>query len=375
MSIIRVNHTDNYTVMSNYHLRDKNLSLKAKGLLSQMLSLPPTWDFTVAGLVAINQEKNSAITSTLKELREQEYLIVTKKMPNETKSGRIEYIYDIYEQPQKKQIKEKQCIENQGVEVQYIENQVQLNKEYKNKEYKNTEYKNKDIYIGEKPASRFLPPTTVENYCLEPAPVIQLRTEWEDENFTTDVDEESDEDMQMDNNSFAKKEYAPNIELTEAEYKSFVGLYGQECADYCIRELSLWRSAKGYIRQAGSNDYAALQRWPLDSWKKRETAGAAGYGQRAYKQQFGTTQATEQPTTKPNDLKPRTQKPLYALEVWGEKTPVENMQAKYPMSGMLGFEDNERRKFYGAEVKRYLAEKRAAQASKHAKTQLPAAGE
>ena len=152
MAVIRVNKTDNYTVMSNYHLRDVNLTLKAKGLLSQMLSLPPTWDYTIAGLVAINREKESAITSALKELKANGYLVVTKMMPNETKSGRIEYIYDIFEQPNhsiiqqsgKKQGIEKQGVENQGLENQDIENRGQINTEKANKEELNTDKKIKD---------------------------------------------------------------------------------------------------------------------------------------------------------------------------------------------------------------------------------------
>ena len=141
MAVIRVNKTDNYTVMSNYHLRDMNLTLKAKGLLSQMLSLPPSWDYTIAGLVAINKEKESAINSTLKELKANGYLQVTKLMPNQTESGRIEYIYDIYEQPRDKQAKEKQGIENQGVELQGLENQGQIKKEKIKTEKQNTDNK------------------------------------------------------------------------------------------------------------------------------------------------------------------------------------------------------------------------------------------
>ena len=56
MAVMRVERTDNYTVMANYHLRDKRLSLKAKGLLSVMLSLPPEWDFTLTGLAYISKE-------------------------------------------------------------------------------------------------------------------------------------------------------------------------------------------------------------------------------------------------------------------------------------------------------------------------------
>ena len=138
MSVIRVNHTEDYTVMSNYHLRDKGLSLKAKGLLCQMLSLPPEWDYTVAGLVAINSEKESAIESALKELKVRGYLIVTKLMPNQTASGRIEYEYDVYELPQtqlEKQGVEKQGVENLPVEVQGVENHPQLNIDILNTDY------------------------------------------------------------------------------------------------------------------------------------------------------------------------------------------------------------------------------------------------
>ena len=89
MAIIRVNKNKNYTIMSNYHLKEKNMSLKAKGLLSQMLSLPDNWDYTIAGLSAINKEKEGVIKTTLDELKHFKYLIVTKKMPNETSTGRI----------------------------------------------------------------------------------------------------------------------------------------------------------------------------------------------------------------------------------------------------------------------------------------------
>ena len=112
MSVIRVNKTKNDTVMSNEHLKDKRLSLKAKGLLSVMLSLPDTWDYSISGLVAICKEGETSVKSTLNELKSCGYLVVTKKMPNETESGRIEYVYDIFEHAQTG----KQPVEKQGVE-------------------------------------------------------------------------------------------------------------------------------------------------------------------------------------------------------------------------------------------------------------------
>lgn len=118
----RVNKTKNYTVMSKTHLREKNMTLRAKGLLSVMLSLPENWDYSIAGLAAINAESENIIKQSLDELKRFGYLVVTKLTPKQTESGRYEYIYDIYEQPQKKQGIEKQGIEKQGVEFQGLEN-------------------------------------------------------------------------------------------------------------------------------------------------------------------------------------------------------------------------------------------------------------
>ncbi len=132
MAVIRINKTADYTVMSNAHFKEKEMSLKAKGLLSLMLSLPDSWDYSIAGLVAICKENETAVKSTLNELKKFGYLVVTKKMPNETDSGRYEYEYNIYEQPQVKQPEETQDIEKQGIEnlpleTLPLENQGQLN--------------------------------------------------------------------------------------------------------------------------------------------------------------------------------------------------------------------------------------------------------
>lgn len=75
------------------------MSLKAKGLLSQMLSLPDDWDYTIKGLVSINKESEAAISSALDELKKNGYLVINKIMPKDTASGRIEYVYDIFEVP------------------------------------------------------------------------------------------------------------------------------------------------------------------------------------------------------------------------------------------------------------------------------------
>ena len=96
MATFRIEKNKNYTVMSNYHLRDKDLSLKAKGLLSFMLSLPEEWDYSIPGLVACLKENKKAVTTTLDELKEYGYLKVNK-VRNE--KGLFEYEYLIFEQP------------------------------------------------------------------------------------------------------------------------------------------------------------------------------------------------------------------------------------------------------------------------------------
>jgi hypothetical protein len=138
MTVIKINKTKDYTVMSNYHFKEKEMSLKAKGLLSLMLSLPPNWDYSIAGLVAICKENETSIKTALDELKEFGYLQVIKKLPNETKTGRIEYEYIVYEQ---KQESKKQDLENLGVEIQGVENPIQYNNKQLNIKIENTNIK------------------------------------------------------------------------------------------------------------------------------------------------------------------------------------------------------------------------------------------
>jgi len=134
--IIRVEKTKNYTVMSNYHLREKNMSLKAKGLLSWMLSNNDDWDYSIAGIVKNCKENETAITSTLQELIQFGYLERHKLMPESfvDENGnrvivrdRIEYEYVVHEQP----------IQNQEVENLGVENPVQRNTNRRNTKKEN----------------------------------------------------------------------------------------------------------------------------------------------------------------------------------------------------------------------------------------------
>lgn len=94
MAKFTIEKTKDYTVMSNYHLRDKNLSYKAKGLLSFMLSLPEDWDYSLAGLCSISKESRDGIRLILKELQEQHYVEIEKVRGD---NRYFEYNYLIYE--------------------------------------------------------------------------------------------------------------------------------------------------------------------------------------------------------------------------------------------------------------------------------------
>ena len=98
MAVFRVEKNANYTTMSNYHLRDKQLSLKAKGLLSFCLSLPDSWDYSIMGLAAVCKEGRDCIMSTLQELEELGYLRRERLRNADGTMAGTEYV--IYELPQ-----------------------------------------------------------------------------------------------------------------------------------------------------------------------------------------------------------------------------------------------------------------------------------
>lgn len=98
MAVYRVEHTRDYTVMCNYHLKDRTLSLKAKGLLSMMLSMPEEWNYSTRGLAAICKEGVEAISNALKELEKFGYIVRRQLRGTNGRITDTEYI--IFEKPQ-----------------------------------------------------------------------------------------------------------------------------------------------------------------------------------------------------------------------------------------------------------------------------------
>lgn len=98
MAVFRVEKNSGYTVMSNHHLRNRALSLKAKGLLSQMLSLPEDWDYTLQGLARINRESIDAIRQAIRELEQADYIQRSRERDEKGRLRGADYV--IFELPQ-----------------------------------------------------------------------------------------------------------------------------------------------------------------------------------------------------------------------------------------------------------------------------------
>ena len=137
MAVFRVERNKGYTVMSNHHLRNKELSLKAKGLLSQMLSLPEDWDYTLKGLSLINREKIDAIREAIKELERAGYIVRSRERDEKGRLRGADYV--IFEQPQPP-TPDLPTLENPT-----LDNPTQLNKDIQRTDLPKKEKSNTDL--------------------------------------------------------------------------------------------------------------------------------------------------------------------------------------------------------------------------------------
>ena len=138
MAVFRIERNRDYTVMSNHHLRDTELSLKSKGLLSMMLSLPEEWNYTTRGLAAICKEGADCIGSALRELEQAGYIVRSRLRDSKGKIVDVEYI--IYETPHKPRPQsappepERPDTENPDMDTPCPEMTAQLNKDKEKKD-------------------------------------------------------------------------------------------------------------------------------------------------------------------------------------------------------------------------------------------------
>ena len=147
MAVFRVERNRGYTVMSNHHLRNRGLTLKAKGLLSQMLSLPDNWDYTLAGLSCINREKIDAIREAVRELEKAGYIVRSRERDKKGRLRGADYI--IYEQPQPPVLDlptlENPTLDNPTLENPTLDYPTQLNKDISRTDLSKKEKSNTDI--------------------------------------------------------------------------------------------------------------------------------------------------------------------------------------------------------------------------------------
>ncbi len=169
MAVFRVEKNRGYTVMSNHHLRNKDLSLKAKGLLSQMLSLPENWDYTLKGLSLINRESIDAIRTAVWELEKAGY--ITRQQNRDGKGKMTDMVYTIYEQPQPRPEAAEE--EQPGSENPVLENPTSDNPTSENPVSGNPMQLNKDISSKEK--------SITDVSITDPIPILSRPSPLEDE--------------------------------------------------------------------------------------------------------------------------------------------------------------------------------------------------
>lgn len=267
-SVCRVIKNSNYTTMSNYHLRSKNLSLKAIGLLSKVFSLPDDWDYSISGLVAICKENETAVKSTLNELKEWGYLIVTKAKSSET--GRFIYSYDFYEYSEKDTVVFKKPA--------VIKPEISSDKSPDNP----------DIYFPdiESPGVENLP---LENPPLENPPVdnpdmeipsVENQGQLNTNKLNTDKSNKenkiktntapydfSDEKISSaDRKKETRKLYAEDVKLSEREYQALCDNYSIPFADKCIEILNNYKLSSG---KKYKSDYHAILSWVVGRTKQQ----------------------------------------------------------------------------------------------------------
>ena len=175
MAVFRVERNKGYTVMSNHHLRNKELSLKAKGLLSQMLSLPEDWDYTLKGLSLINREKIDAIREAIKELERAGYIVRSRERDEKGRLRGADYV--IFEQPQpptpdlptlENPTLDNPMQEKPTLEKPTLENPTQLNKDIQRTDLPKKEKSNTDLSSTHSIPFHSLNPSPLEDAAQPP---------------------------------------------------------------------------------------------------------------------------------------------------------------------------------------------------------------
>lgn len=236
IAVIRVIKNRNYTVMSNTHLKDKRLSLKAIGLLSVVLSLPDDWHYTVNGLVGIVKDGERAVNGALSELKENGYLRIEKLYPNKDGRSKIEYQYIFSETPQDLQnVPLEQDIQNVGLHN-----------------------------VG------------LQDVCLQNVGTYKYTNKTNTDNKNT-------------NNKVSKHKYGEysHVLLTDKEHTHLLDLYGDSLDEHIkILDEYIETSGKKY-----KNHSLVIQKWVHDEWMKRNKSNPVKLDSKFYVQESNQSYA------------------------------------------------------------------------------------
>lgn len=240
MEILRRKKQDNYTVISNEIVKNKDISLKTKGLYLTIMSLPDGWDFSIKGMKAILKENETAIYTAIKELIKYGYCVRNYLYTDGKRSG-VEYIF--YESQNDGLLNGKNLnLENLNLEKLNFENQAQLST-YSNKELKDTN-KELNIYIGGD-----------EN-------LDSLETEKEEKEKKVAPKKEKEPLVEFE------LEYN-NIKISEKEYGKLVMDYGEERTIKAVQYLSSYKIERKYSTES---DYLTIRRWVFKAIEDRNEA-------------------------------------------------------------------------------------------------------
>ena len=227
--IFRVKKNHNYTCMSNHHLRDKDLSLKAKGLLSFMLSLPDDWDYSEAGLIKILKEGRTAVETALCELERFGYL---ERDIKRKENGRFNSDYTVYEKPCR--------VFNSGKPASGNQQEINTNNKYS------------DVVCETDIAQKDIDPSLAAVNKQDSDDKGNGNADFSADRMVYEVQGKNDEDACTSQKPFGeKKAYGPNgkVTLTDAEYAR---LQSQFPADWSERITSL----DAYLYREGKLPYA-----------------------------------------------------------------------------------------------------------------------
>lgn len=246
-SVVRVHKNTDFTIMSNHHLRNQKLTLKAVGLMSKILGLPCDWNYSIAGLVKICKEGETAVRAALHELIDERYVYLEKLPPNYSKSGRFEYVYHIYEIPYENIPDGLECPELFIKIQQEKQAESQLNTDSQDEEKQDTENLHLEIQGIEKQAQ-------LNTY-------LSRTKESSTKELNSAIASSPKSISKSRSKKSAKEHYAEAVTMTEEEYQKLTAQHSKAFVDKCIEILNNYKLSRG---KTYKSDYHTILNWVIE---------------------------------------------------------------------------------------------------------------